>query len=73
MDEVNTVIGNTEKMLASTWVGLNGNLETEPVQVDDIMSVTETAGHLIDGFGSPGSDDKLCGAQQRCLFVNTFV
>ena len=24
MDEVNTVIGNTEKMLASTWVGLNG-------------------------------------------------
>lgn len=70
MDEVNTVIGNTEKMLASTWVGLNGNLETEPVQVDDIMSVKETAGHLIDGFGtrSRAYVQVQNGCDHRCTF-----
>ncbi len=52
MQEVDVVIGNTEKMQPSTWSGLADGFGTEPVQVDDIMSVTETAGHLIDGFGS---------------------
>lgn len=52
MDEVDTVIGNSEKMEASTWSALAGDFGTEPVQVNDIMSVTETAGHLIDGFGT---------------------
>ena len=54
MPEVSRVIGNTEKMQASTWAGLAvPDLigATERVQVDDIMSVRETAGHLIDGFG----------------------
>ena len=52
MQEVDVVIGNTEKMQPSTWAGLADDFGTEPVQVDDIMSVTETAGHLIDGFGT---------------------
>jgi threonylcarbamoyladenosine tRNA methylthiotransferase MtaB len=54
MSEVDVVIGNTEKMQPDTWVGLAADFigETEAVQVDDIMSVTETAGHLIDGFGT---------------------
>jgi len=54
MDEVDAVIGNTEKMDAGTWSGLAADFvgKVEPVQVDDIMSVTETAGHLIDGFGT---------------------
>ena len=51
MEEVDHVIGNAEKMAPSTWAGLQAGA-TEPVQVDDIMSVTETAGHLIDGFGT---------------------
>ena len=52
MTEVDVVIGNTEKMQPSIWAGLAGDFGTEPIQVDDIMSVTETASHLIDGFGT---------------------
>ena len=54
MDEVDAVIGNTEKMQGATWQGLAADFigASEAVQVDDIMSVTETAGHLIDGFGT---------------------
>ena len=50
MKEVDHVIGNTEKMDAATWGSLVEG--SEAVQVNDIMSVTETAGHLIDGFGT---------------------
>ena len=54
MEEVDRVIGNTEKMQPETWAAMAPDLigSTESVQVDDIMSVTETAGHLIDGFGT---------------------
>ncbi|WP_299651006.1 tRNA (N(6)-L-threonylcarbamoyladenosine(37)-C(2))-methylthiotransferase MtaB [uncultured Tateyamaria sp.] len=70
MDEVDAVIGNTEKMQAGTWAGLAGNFGTEPVQVDDIMSVTETAGHLIDGFGtrSRAYVQVQNGCDHRCTF-----
>ncbi|MEL6519026.1 MAG: tRNA (N(6)-L-threonylcarbamoyladenosine(37)-C(2))-methylthiotransferase MtaB, partial [Pseudomonadota bacterium] len=68
MDEVDTVIGNTEKMRPATWTGLIG--ATEPVQVDDIMSVRETAGHLIDGFGtrSRAYVQVQNGCDHRCTF-----
>ncbi|WP_113913571.1 tRNA (N(6)-L-threonylcarbamoyladenosine(37)-C(2))-methylthiotransferase MtaB [Roseovarius dicentrarchi] len=70
MPEVDAVIGNTEKMQAGTWAGLAGNFGTEPVQVDDIMSVTETAGHLIDGFGtrSRAYVQVQNGCDHRCTF-----
>ena len=70
MDEVDIVIGNTEKMQAGTWAGLAGDFGTEPVQVDDIMSVTETAGHLIDGFGtrSRAYVQVQNGCDHRCTF-----
>ncbi|MEQ3708493.1 MAG: tRNA (N(6)-L-threonylcarbamoyladenosine(37)-C(2))-methylthiotransferase MtaB [Tateyamaria sp.] len=70
MDEVDAVIGNTEKMQASTWASLSGDFGTEPVQVDDIMSVTETAGHLIDGFGtrSRAYVQVQNGCDHRCTF-----
>ncbi len=70
MPEVDTVIGNTEKMQAGTWAGLAGDFGTEPVQVDDIMSVTETAGHLIDGFGtrSRAYVQVQNGCDHRCTF-----
>ncbi|MFA6140491.1 MAG: tRNA (N(6)-L-threonylcarbamoyladenosine(37)-C(2))-methylthiotransferase MtaB [Hyphomicrobium sp.] len=51
LSEVDHVIGNAEKMRAETFAGLS-TAGSERVQVDDIMSVRETAGHLIDGFGS---------------------
>jgi len=72
MDEVDTVIGNTEKMAPATWKGLAPDLigDTEKVQVDDIMSVTETAGHLIDGFGtrSRAYVQVQNGCDHRCTF-----
>ena len=70
MAEVDVVIGNTEKMQTSVWAGLVGNFGTEPVQVDDIMSVTETAGHLIDGFGtrSRAYVQVQNGCDHRCTF-----
>jgi len=70
MQEVDVVIGNTEKMQPSTWSGLADGFGTEPVQVDDIMSVTETAGHLIDGFGtrSRAYVQVQNGCDHRCTF-----
>lgn len=72
MDEVDAVIGNTEKMQPETWRGLAADFigETEALQVDDIMSVTETAGHLIDGFGtrSRAYVQVQNGCDHRCTF-----
>lgn len=72
MAEVNIVLGNTEKMNPATWAGMAPDLigSTEPVQVDDIMSVTETAGHLIDGFGtrSRAYVQVQNGCDHRCTF-----
>ncbi len=72
MAEVDLVVGNTEKMQAGTWAGLSPNFigETERVQVDDIMSVTQTAGHLIDGFGtrSRAYVQVQNGCDHRCTF-----
>ena len=51
MAEVDHVIGNAEKLAAKTFVDL-ALADTERVQVNDIMSVRETAGHLIDGFAT---------------------
>ncbi|WP_170361320.1 tRNA (N(6)-L-threonylcarbamoyladenosine(37)-C(2))-methylthiotransferase MtaB [Ruegeria arenilitoris] len=72
MDEVDAVIGNTEKMRPETWKGMAADFigETEAVQVDDIMSVTETAGHLIDGFGtrSRAYVQVQNGCDHRCTF-----
>jgi threonylcarbamoyladenosine tRNA methylthiotransferase MtaB len=72
MPEVTRVIGNHEKMQAKTWVGLQvPDLigATERVQVDDIMSVRETAGHLIDGFGRHRAYVQVQnGCDHRCTF-----
>jgi threonylcarbamoyladenosine tRNA methylthiotransferase MtaB len=72
MPEVDRVIGNTEKMQPETWAAMAVDLigETERVQVDDIMSVTETAGHLIDGFGtrSRAYVQVQNGCDHRCTF-----
>ncbi len=72
MDEVDLVMGNHEKMKPETWAGLAGDFigETEKVMVDDIMSVTETAGHLIDGFGtrSRAYVQVQNGCDHRCTF-----
>jgi threonylcarbamoyladenosine tRNA methylthiotransferase MtaB len=76
MPEVTRVIGNHEKMQAETWSGLSEGLNapdligvTEKIQVDDIMSVRETAGHLIDGFGRQRAYVQVQnGCDHRCTF-----
>ncbi len=72
MPEVTKVVGNTEKMQAETWASLRApDLigVTEKVQVDDIMSVRETAGHLIDGFGRHRAYVQVQnGCDHRCTF-----
>lgn len=73
MPEVTRVIGNHEKMQAETWMGLSAPTdfigETERVMVDDIMSVKETAGHLIDGFGRHRAYVQVQnGCDHRCTF-----
>ena len=72
MPEVTRVIGNHEKMQAETWKGLAvPDLigVTEKVQVNDILSITETAGHLIDGFGRVRAYVQVQnGCDHRCTF-----
>ncbi len=72
MPEVTKVVGNHEKMQPETWAALRvpdliGT--TERVMVDDIMSVRETAGHLIDGFGRHRAYVQVQnGCDHRCTF-----
>jgi threonylcarbamoyladenosine tRNA methylthiotransferase MtaB len=72
MAEVTRVVGNHEKMQPDTWQSLAPDLigETEKVIVNDIMSVTETAGHMIDGFGSRSRAyvQVQNGCDHRCTF-----
>ena len=70
MPEVSRVLGNAEKMDPATWAAMDLTEGTEKVQVNDIMSVTETAGHLIDGFGtrSRAYVQVQNGCDHRCTF-----
>ncbi len=72
MPEVTRVIGNSEKMQPATWAQMAAPDwigQTEKVQVDDIMSVRETAGHLIDGFGRHRAYVQVQnGCDHRCTF-----
>lgn len=69
MEEVTSIIGNAEKLDAKSFKGLNLT-HAERVQVNDIFSVKETAGHLIDGFGerSRAFVQIQNGCNHRCTF-----
>ncbi len=68
MDEVNHVIGNDEKMKPETYLRLSS--ADERVLVNDIMSVTETANHLISGFENKSRAfiQVQNGCNHRCTF-----
>jgi threonylcarbamoyladenosine tRNA methylthiotransferase MtaB len=73
MPEVDLVLGNAAKLDAKAWSGLSARDfigETEKVRIDDIMSVRETALHLIDGFGSRARAwvQVQNGCDHRCTF-----
>lgn len=66
MPEVDRVIGNAEKMQpVSFQSGIN-----DPLLVDDIMAVKETAGHLVAGFDGRARAflQVQNGCDHRCTF-----
>ena len=72
MDGVSAVLGNSEKMQSEVWQSLGADFigEAEKIRVDDIMSVRDTAGHLIDGFGTRARAyvQVQNGCDHRCTF-----
>ncbi|MEL6373817.1 MAG: tRNA (N(6)-L-threonylcarbamoyladenosine(37)-C(2))-methylthiotransferase MtaB [Pseudomonadota bacterium] len=69
IDGVDHVIGNGEKLQASTFEALAGQ-DTAKMLVNDIMAVKETAGHLVDGFGGRARAyvQVQNGCDHRCTF-----
>jgi threonylcarbamoyladenosine tRNA methylthiotransferase MtaB len=70
MPEVTRVIGNHEKMQAETWKPADLLGGVEKVRVNDIMSVRETAAHLIDGMEGRARAyvQVQNGCDHRCTF-----
>ncbi|NQY14476.1 MAG: tRNA (N(6)-L-threonylcarbamoyladenosine(37)-C(2))-methylthiotransferase MtaB [Henriciella sp.] len=70
MPEVTRVIGNHEKMQAETWQPVDLLGGTEKIRVNDIMSVKETAAHLIDGMDGRARAyvQVQNGCDHRCTF-----
>ncbi|MAS87803.1 MAG: tRNA (N(6)-L-threonylcarbamoyladenosine(37)-C(2))-methylthiotransferase MtaB [Micavibrio sp.] len=66
MKEVDQVIGNDLKLKEETWTGK----PTEKLLVNDIMSVTETASHLVNGFDGKARAflQVQNGCDHRCTF-----
>src|SRR5215475_5440563 len=69
MPEVDAVIGNAEKVALGTFQAL-ATATSPRVQVNDIMSVRETAHAVIDGFGSKARAyvQVQNGCDHRCTF-----
>lgn len=71
MGEVDLVVGNGEKMKRETYDGLKfGMGGNSKILVDDIMSVKETAGHLIEGMDGRARAfvQVQNGCDHRCTF-----
>ncbi len=71
MPEVDLVIGNGDKLKAETYQKLTFGVNlNDKVQVNDIMSVTETAGHLIEGMDGRARAfvQVQNGCDHRCTF-----
>jgi threonylcarbamoyladenosine tRNA methylthiotransferase MtaB len=68
MDEVDVVLGNEEKLKPETWLTLEK--EGSRILVNDIMSITETAGHFINGFEERARAfvQVQQGCDHRCTF-----
>nr|WP_295888199.1 tRNA (N(6)-L-threonylcarbamoyladenosine(37)-C(2))-methylthiotransferase MtaB [uncultured Devosia sp.] len=71
MAEVDLVIGNADKMKAAAYTPMVfGTPLNDKVQVNDIMSVRETAGHLIEGMDGRARAfvQVQNGCDHRCTF-----
>ncbi|WP_181705047.1 tRNA (N(6)-L-threonylcarbamoyladenosine(37)-C(2))-methylthiotransferase MtaB [Chthonobacter rhizosphaerae] len=72
MAEVDLVVGNAEKLTETAYASLPdfGVSAEEKTRVNDIMSVTETALHLVDGFEGRARAfvQVQNGCDHRCTF-----
>ena len=78
MPEVDRVIGNDEKMRPDAWAAARealagtsfGIADEEKIAVNDIMAVTQTAVHLVDGFDghTRAFVQVQNGCDHRCTF-----
>ena len=72
MDEVDLVIGNAEKLTAQAYRALPdfGVNDLEKVRVNDIMSVRETASHMVESIDgrSRAFVQVQNGCDHRCTF-----
>lgn len=69
MAEVDLVVGNAEKLDAAQWAAI-ANGANDMVRVNDIMSVRDTAGHMIDSYGDRARAflQVQNGCDHRCTF-----
>ncbi|KAA0969725.1 tRNA (N(6)-L-threonylcarbamoyladenosine(37)-C(2))-methylthiotransferase MtaB [Aureimonas fodinaquatilis] len=72
MEEVDAVIGNDDKLKAETYRRLPdfGVSAEEKIRVNDIMSITETAGHMVDAI--EGRARAIVQVQNGCDHRCTF-
>ncbi|MBW8816030.1 MAG: tRNA (N(6)-L-threonylcarbamoyladenosine(37)-C(2))-methylthiotransferase MtaB [Caulobacterales bacterium] len=70
MAEVDLVLGNAEKSQAGAYAPPPAGAEPMRVRVNDIMSVRETAGHLVDGLKDRARAyvEVQNGCDHRCTF-----
>ena len=72
LEEVDLVIGNDDKLKAHSYRALPdfGVNDTEKCRVNDIMSVTETAGHMVDAIEGRARAfvQVQNGCDHRCTF-----
>ncbi len=78
MPEVALVLGNAEKVSAEVWRAQRarlaqacfGTAAEEKIEVNDIMAVTETAAHLVEGFEGRARAfvQVQNGCDHRCTF-----
>jgi len=71
MEEVDAVLGNHEKLHAASYrLPGFGVADAAPISVNDIMSVKETAGHLVEGMDGRARAfvEVQNGCDHRCTF-----
>jgi threonylcarbamoyladenosine tRNA methylthiotransferase MtaB len=70
MPQVYKVLDNHEKLKPNSFSHLLSTDNTEKILVNDIMSVTETAGHIISGLGDKARSYLQIqnGCNHRCTF-----
>jgi len=70
MPEVHKVLDNHEKLIGNSFTNLLSIENTEKIVVNDIMSVKETAGHIVAGLGDKARSYLQIqnGCDHRCTF-----